>query len=107
MDYLALGKRIRRARQQLHLTQEKLADRVGVSVSFIGHVERGTRKASIETIVALCNALGVSADALLCDSLANAGESNVAEVHLSDKQRTVLKEVVRIIADNVDTWNKP
>ena len=33
----------------------------GISLSFMGHIERGTRKASVETLVAL----GVSTDALL------------------------------------------
>ena len=65
MDFVALGKRVRIRRKALHLTQEKLAELTGVSVTFVGHVERGTRKLSVETLRSLCIALGVSADFLI------------------------------------------
>ena len=57
MDYFALGKRIRKRRVEQGMTQEQLARQVGVTTSFIGHLERGSRKASLETLVALANAL--------------------------------------------------
>ena len=69
MDYFALGKRIRKRRVEQGMTQEQLAQQVGVTTSFIGHLERGSRKASLETLVALANALHVGVDYLLCDSL--------------------------------------
>jgi transcriptional regulator with XRE-family HTH domain len=65
MDYSALGKRVRIRRKALGLTQEKLAEIVDVSTSFIGHIERGTRKLSVETLYELCKALDVSADYLM------------------------------------------
>lgn len=65
MDYVQLGKRVRIRRQVLGLTQEGLAERIGVSTSFIGHIERGSRKLSVETLHDLCKALNVSADFLL------------------------------------------
>jgi transcriptional regulator with XRE-family HTH domain len=65
MDYSALGKRVRIRRKALGLTQEKLAEIVDVSTSFIGHIERGTRKLSVETLYDLCKALDVSADYLM------------------------------------------
>lgn len=52
-----------------HLTQEQLAVKIGVSVSFIGHIERGSRTTSLETLVAICNTLEVSPEYLLYDSL--------------------------------------
>ena len=64
--------RVRQQRTLRNMTQGELADRVGVSTSFIGHIERGEKKASVETIVALCNAMEVSPSALLQDSLSNA-----------------------------------
>jgi transcriptional regulator with XRE-family HTH domain len=65
MDYVLLGKRVRIRRQVLGLTQEGLAEKIGVSTSFIGHIERGSRKLSVETLYALCKALDTSADFLL------------------------------------------
>lgn len=60
-----MGRRIRRGRKQWHLTQEALSERVGISTSFLGHVERGTRKASLETIVKICAALKMSLDEIV------------------------------------------
>lgn len=70
MDNRSFGHRVRLERRRKRLTQEALAERIGVSASFMGHIERGTRATSTETLVALCNALEVSPAVLLCDSLA-------------------------------------
>ena len=69
MDYRKLGMRVRQQRELNEWTQGELAKRVGVSSSFIGHIERGEKKASVETVVALCNALEISPSVLLQDSL--------------------------------------
>ena len=72
MDYIQLGRRIRQQRVLNKLTQEQLAERAGISCAFVGHIERGEKKASIETVVALCNALDVTPTVLLQDSLSDA-----------------------------------
>lgn len=65
MDYIAFGQRIRRFRKQKRLTQEALAEQVGISASFMGHIERGSRIASIDTLMQLCHVLGVTPNDLL------------------------------------------
>ena len=72
MDYEKLGVRVRQQRVMNRLTQEQLAEKAGVSSSFIGHIERGEKKASVETVVALCNAMDISPSVLLQDSLSDA-----------------------------------
>ena len=72
MDYKKLGMRVRQQRVLCQLTQEQLAEKAGVSNSFIGHIERGEKKASVETVVALCNAMAISPSVLLQDSLSDA-----------------------------------
>lgn len=69
IDYIAIGNRIRTARKNMGLSQEQLAEKCSLSVSFIGHIERGDRKMSLETLVALCEVLDMSADYLLMDEL--------------------------------------
>lgn len=71
MNYELLGKRIREYRKKMNWTQEQLSENAGISLSFLGHIERGSRKASIETIVSLSNAMKVSPHYLLQDSLDN------------------------------------
>lgn len=65
MDYVLLGKRVRIRRNILDITQSSLAETIGVSTSFIGHIERGTRKLSVETLYDLCKALDTTAGFLL------------------------------------------
>ena len=61
MDYTVMGARIRQARRKAMYTQAEL---IGISTSFMGHIERCTRAMSIETLFALCEALDLSADYL-------------------------------------------
>jgi len=68
MKYRLLGERIKKERLNRNLTQEKLAEIANVSVSFLGQIERGDRKPSLETVVNISNALGTSVDLLLQDS---------------------------------------
>lgn len=64
-NYIAMGKEIRWRREHMNLTQKELAESLGLSVAFIGHIERGSRKASLWTLTLLCEKLEVSADLLL------------------------------------------
>lgn len=94
MDYEKLGKRIRTYRKHAHLTQEQLSELAGISLSFLGHIERGSRKASLETIVSICNSLNVSPQYLLQDSLS----AEVVGLPVSDtrKHAQMLQEVSNI-----------
>ena len=55
--------RLRELRGEAGLTQEQLAERVGVKRDAIARWERGTREPSWSNVVALADALGVSCDA--------------------------------------------
>lgn len=57
-----IGQRIRELRTQRpeRWTQEELASRAQISVSFLSMIERGERVAHLETVAAICDALGVS-----------------------------------------------
>ena len=65
MDYRLMGAKLRKARKRLRMTIEQAAERVDMSVSMIGNVERGSRVPSVETIVRLCKLYHVSADIIL------------------------------------------
>lgn len=61
-----LSENIVKQRHTLHLTQEKLAERAGLSVNFLSKLERGTsRTVSAETLQRLANALKISMEELL------------------------------------------
>ena len=66
-----MGERIRTARIKKHLTQEKLGELCDLSTAHIGHIERGTRILSVDTLFRISNALNVSIDSLVFDSIEN------------------------------------
>lgn len=62
MDY---SDRIKELRKTKKLSQEKLADMIGVTKQAVSQYERGVRKPDIPTIDALCDVFNVSSDYLL------------------------------------------
>lgn len=62
---IRLGEQARSAREQAHLTQEQLAERIEVSPQYISDMERGVVGISVQTLCRLCRALGVSSDRIL------------------------------------------
>lgn len=54
-----LGRRIRDLRRALFFSQEDLARRAKISVSFLSMIERSTRLPHVKTLAAISNALGV------------------------------------------------
>ena len=67
MDWASIGRNIRRYRLERDLRQEDLAAAAGVSANYMGMVERGEKTPSLETLVAILNALEISADMVLTD----------------------------------------
>ena len=69
LDYKAIGKRSKIARIKADLTQERLAEMVEISPTHMSNIETGTTRVSLTAIVSLANALSVTVDDLLCDSV--------------------------------------
>ena len=105
MDYVDMGKRVRKQRQLIGLTQQELSERIGVSTSFVGHVERGTRKASLETLVALSNALGVGVDYLLAGSLQSSPDEENPSGAMDPNRRLVIREILSTLQEHLSDWS--
>ncbi|MFQ9985881.1 MAG: helix-turn-helix domain-containing protein [Lachnospiraceae bacterium] len=65
MNYYTIGQRIRELRKNNALSQEALAEKVGISTTHMSHIETGNTKLSLTVLVNLSLALGVSTDDLL------------------------------------------
>lgn len=72
IDYKAVGKRIKIARIKAGKNQENLAELVDISPTHLSNIETGTTRVSLQTLVRIANALRVSTDDLLCDSVVHA-----------------------------------
>ena len=61
VDYADIGKRIRACRLAKGMTQEQLANEVGVVVTHISHIETGNSVPSLKTLIDIINAMPRSA----------------------------------------------
>ena len=69
MNTSSIGKRIRKQREAKGWRQEDFAEKIGLSVTYTGMIERGEKVPRLETFITIANVLGVSADLLLADLL--------------------------------------
>ena len=105
-DYVALGQRIRKARKEQGLTQEQLAEACDLSTAHIGHIERGTRALSIESLITISNMLNVSTDYLLLD-ISNNSDNRLSGIfnalgNVEKNQFEKFYSVTKILAENID-----
>lgn len=80
MDYYMIGQRIRKYRKAYGLSQEALAEKIGISVPHMSHIETGNTKLSLPVLVAMAEALEVRTDDLLFDEQRASRDAVCAEI---------------------------
>ena len=65
IDYKLIGRRIKERRLLANYSQEQLAWEADLSATYISYIENGTKKPSLESLVSICNVLGITVDDLL------------------------------------------
>ena len=63
----SIGGNIRKFRLMKKFRLEDLAEKAGLSTNYVGAIERGEKVPSLEALIDIVNALGISADMVLCD----------------------------------------
>ena len=51
VDYSLIGERIKKTRKMRGMTQDALAERLGVSIGYVSQVERGITKISLDFFI--------------------------------------------------------
>ena len=98
VNYVALGKRIGYFRMQCgNITQEALASKINRSREFLAKIEKGTEHPSVATLVDIADALCISVDDLLLDSLHYSVSTSNTELHrlLLDCNETEQEIIIR------------
>ncbi len=75
MNYYAIGQQIRKYRKAHGLSQEQIAEMVGISTTHMSHIETGNTKLSLPVLVDIATALEVRTDDLLERSLYTSSEA--------------------------------
>lgn len=104
MNLKAIGTRIKEAREAKGLTQEQLAEIVGLSSTHISVIERGVKAPKLETFIEIANALDVTSDSLLLDVLDNSLQITATELseqikRLPPKEQRKILKAVRVLVE--------
>jgi transcriptional regulator with XRE-family HTH domain len=98
LNYISIGRKIKSIRKKKGFSQLKLSELVDRSPTYISYIESGIKSMSLDTLVLLSNALNVTADELLMDSLENTIKVSNHEfaaliADCSDYERRVLLDI--------------
>lgn len=104
MSMDTIGKRIRFFREEKKWSQEVFAEKLGLSLTYVGMLERGEKLPKLETFIKIANTLDVSADLLLADVL-NTGYS-IKSSEFSKKLEALPADEREKIYDVVETMIK-
>ena len=106
IDYMLIGQKIKRLRSMNYLTQEKMAEICDISTSYLGHIERGSRKLSLETAYKIANCFNISLDSLIIDGIIF--EENILHnieaiiKKQSETKRNNFIKIIKILAENIE-----
>lgn len=91
-----MGKRIHDRRKQMNLTQEALAEKANVTPQTISTAELGQKAMRPETIIGVCEALGISADYLLLGTITQSDNDMLARKFsdLTPSQHQHLEDII-------------
>lgn len=96
MNSIEIGKRIRQIRQENKLTMTAMAEKLEVSDSYWGEIERGKRLLSLEKMVMLLNLFNLSADFVLYGIAAEKCSISSSEA-LTDLSQQDLQTILDIL----------
>ena len=104
VDYSLLGTRIRLKRKEMGITQAEMAERCGVSVPFIGPIERGSRVPSMESFLGICRVLHVTPDFLLQDYIEFEVMENARNSKITNTDLLTLDKISRVLRESSTEW---
>ena len=64
-----LAVRIRRERERQSLSMLAVAERAGLSQQMVSYLERGMRNPSLDTLIRVCDVLGLDLSALIAEAM--------------------------------------
>ena len=101
MDYYQIGQAIRKYRRAGGLSQDELAERVGISTTHMSHIETGNTKLSLPVLAALAQELGVQTDSILFAQPAQKSQTLAELQELADtcspQQLAIILETARAV----------
>lgn len=103
VDYNVIGERIKSARKSCNMTQDKLSEKMGVSIAFLSRIERGSSQINLKRLSQICEILGITEGDILNGSSNNSSKYLDAEFsdllkECSPEQQKLIYDIARVIA---------
>ena len=104
LDYHIIGERLKKARVEKNMTQEKLAEQLDVSIAFLSRIERGSSHINLKRLTQIYEILGVSEGSILNGVSSNSNNYLTSEFNeilnsvSSDKQKLIYK-IAKVISE--------
>lgn len=109
MDYYKIGQRIRKFRKACNLSQEQLAEKVGISTTHLSHIETGNTKLSLSVFVDIAEILSVQTDALLYDTPNSTVTIKQETIDIlnscTPKDSLILRDIIKAVKCSLDKYN--
>jgi transcriptional regulator with XRE-family HTH domain len=110
MEYYEIGQRVRKYRKAYNLSQEQLAEQIGISTTHLSHIETGNTKLSLPVLVKLAKTLNVQTDELLYDT--SHSSKSIAKKEIlsildacSTKETYILLDILKSVKISLDKYN--
>jgi len=108
MNLSTIGVNIKKYRLEAKMSQSKLAELCNISPKYVSALERSEKPPSLETLINIANALGITADMLLCDVLKSKIDIKQALVGekikgLSEKDQLKIIEVIELLVKQANS----
>lgn len=99
-DYAPVGERVKNARVMRELTQEQVANKLGVSSQHISEIERGLSGLSIPSLMEICRILDIDADYILFGTVTRDNHNPLNEilVKMTPEQSSHAEEIIKAYA---------
>ena len=106
LNIYAFGKNVRHYRKKRGLSQNTLSEMIDKSPTYLSYLESGIRSTSLDTLVDLANALNITTDTLLKESLDNTSvimSNEFAAVlgDCTDYEQKILLEVLIAVKSSI------
>lgn len=111
INYYEIGQRIRKFRKAYQLSQEQLAEKVGISVTHMSHIETGNTKLSLQVFVDIAKTLSIQTDELLYDVTESSKtplKQEIAEIFdsCSVHEMRLLTDIVKSVKISLDKYSE-
>jgi transcriptional regulator with XRE-family HTH domain len=100
VNYVEIGNRIRIERENFDMTREKLAELLSLSPYFLGQIERGERKMSVNTLIKISECLHISMDYLFFEQVNINTNNNVLHSLInrcSEREVNVIEGLIKLL----------